>query len=328
MVVLVRIMWPFWCDQGHVTEGRVWLQKALQQPQVKSSTADHATLLAGAGVLAAEHSDYVEAIALLEQAVLLLDQRTQPNLLASTLSMLGRCLEVQGQPENAKLILQTSLNIHQSNKNKLGSATSLHHLGIVQCRLKEIDIAQISLEESIILFRLFERFSDLAIALNHLAEVHLNRNDTATARRLCAESITVPIPQPWFRARNEAFVLIVLGIIALLEQQPAEAIEHERRSLRIHRDMFYKDGMIWNLLVLGGAATALGQSERAARLFAAANMLQQSIGKAMAPTILPYYQRFLALAQQGCSQHIWEVAWELGAQMPLDTAIDYALSDA
>lgn len=81
-------------------------------------------------------------------------------------------------------------------------------------------------------------------------------------------------------------------------------------------------------MVLGGAAAALGQSECAARLFAAVDVLQHSIGKPMAPTTLPYYQHFLALAQQGCSPRTWEVAWEIGSQMPLDAVIDYALTGA
>lgn len=166
------------------------------------------------------------------------------------------------------------------------------------------------------------------MVLNHLSELQLNQGNPRTAYQLCQESLCVHIPQPWFRARSYAFVMLILGIIDLLEQRPIDSIEHQRRSLQIHRDLLQKDGVIWNLLVLGGAAAALGQSERAAHLFAAVDVLQQSIGKSMAPTTVPYYQRFLALAQQGCSQRAWEVAWEIGRKMPLDMAIDYALTDA
>ncbi len=327
MIVLVRILWPFWRDQGHITEGRSWLKKALQQHEANIKTVDHVSLLVGAGSLAVEQGDYADAMPFLEQAHELLMHQPHPQLLAEALSVQGLCLDLQGLSQNAHLALQESLDLHRMYGSLFGVAKTLQRLGIAYRRLQDPDKAQIFLDESIMRFQALGHSSNLAMTINYLAEVYMDRQDFVGAQQLCSESMAVHIPQFWFRARSQAITLIMLGIIALLEQRPAEAIEHERHSLQIHRDLLQKDGMIWNLLVLGGAAAALGQSERAARLFAAAYVLQQSIGKAMAPTTLPYYQRFLALAQQGCSQRAWEVAWELGAQMPLDTAIDYALSD-
>jgi len=287
MAILVSKLWPFWREQGHVSEGRSWLQEAIEVQDTEGNILDRSFLLLGAGSLAVEQGDYSEATPVLQQALDLLRQQSDEHMLAETLCVLGRCLDLQGHSEDARPILQESLDLYRVCNEHVGIATCLHHLGVVQRRLKVLDVAQELLEESIMRFRALRRLGDLAMSINQLAEVMLNRQNFTIARQLCAESLALPIPQPWFRARCHAFVQIMLGIIALLEHQPLEAIEHERRSLQIHRDLFHRDGLIWNLLILGGAAAVLGQSERAARLFAAVDKLQKEIGKPMAPSTTP-----------------------------------------
>lgn len=262
MALLVAQLWPFWRDHGYITEGRAWLRAALQLAEPVIGLFERAWLLTGGGALAYEQGDYTFATPLLQEAIDLLRPTSHLHLLAHALCILGRCLDLQGKSESARPLLQESLNLHRQHNDLIGIATSLRHLGVVQCRLQELGIAQQLLEESIIRLRALGRLGDLAMAINQLSDVVLHYPDTMAARSLCQESLDLPIPRAWVRARCYAFAFIVLGIVELFENRPKNAVEYELRSLQIHREILNKDGIWWNLFVLGGAAAALGEATR------------------------------------------------------------------
>ena len=322
LVLLVGQLWPFWRDHGHITEGRAWLQTALQLADPTTDSFERAWLLTGSGALAYEQGDFTFATPLLQEAIDLLRPTSHLHLLAHALCILGRCLDLQGKSEDARPLLQESLELHRQHNDLIGIATTLRHLGVVQCRLQELDVARQLLEESITRLRMLGRPGDLAMAVNQLSDVMLHYPDTVTARKLCQESLDLPIPRVWMRRRSQAFVFIVLGIVELFENNPREAVTCELRSLQIHRELLNKDGIWWNLFVLIGAAAALGDGERTAWLCGAVHTLQNQINKPMTRSAQFYYQRSLALGQSHCSAQAWQVAWEVGAQLPLDEVID------
>ena len=76
-----------------------------------------------------------------------------------------------------------------------------------------------------------------------------------------------------------------------------------------------------------GLAGAQGKGERAARLYAAAETLRETIGAPLLPGDRPRYERQLAAARSLLDEEVWEAAWEEGGVMTLDEAVSYALEE-
>ena len=68
------------------------------------------------------------------------------------------------------------------------------------------------------------------------------------------------------------------------------------------------------------------QPARAARLLGAAEALRHKTSAPVKPIRLKTYQHIVDRGKAQLSEQAWDAAWAVGRAMPLDDAIDYALS--
>jgi hypothetical protein len=73
-------------------------------------------------------------------------------------------------------------------------------------------------------------------------------------------------------------------------------------------------------------SAAEGASERAARLFGAAEVLGEALGSEHMPEEDALRAPYLAMASSQLDEISWEEAWAEGRAMSMDQAIEYALS--
>jgi predicted ATPase len=221
-----------------------------------------------------------------------------------------------------------------------------------------------SFEESAALCRRLGDDEGLVVALDGMGSVLLNMGDPATAAPLLEEGVAVARelrrPQPLAR------VLATMGVAVagLGDHERAGALIEE--SLATARRLGDHSGAVRSLYTIGALALELGevgraraameealpllqdlgdhlgvvhaldhgavvaamqsQAERAVQLWAAADGLREAIGSRR----LPIYLRFEALIDgvRTClDEESYERAWAEGAQMGVERAVEFALSD-
>ena len=86
--------------------------------------------------------------------------------------------------------------------------------------------------------------------------------------------------------------------------------------------------MAWSLEYLARVAGGLGQPERAARLFGAAEALREAIGAPLPPSGRDDHEREVAAARAHLDEHAFVQALAEGQAMSLEQAIAYALEGA
>ena len=99
------------------------------------------------------------------------------------------------------------------------------------------------------------------------------------------------------------------------------------QTLTIRRELGYTARYAQCFEAFGQLAAAQEQAERAVRLFAAAEALRESLGLGLAPADRPGYNRRLADARRALDEPTFAATWAQGRAMPLEQALDYALSE-
>lgn len=109
----------------------------------------------------------------------------------------------------------------------------------------------------------------------------------------------------------------------LIEGNPQEAQDLYRESLAVSRDSHPRlpgclDG-------LATCAASLGQSERAARLFGAAQHMREKMSLAVLPVYQASYDQVLSSLRTTISPIAFQQAWKSGAGMTATESIDFAM---
>jgi tetratricopeptide (TPR) repeat protein len=116
-----------------------------------------------------------------------------------------------------------------------------------------------------------------------------------------------------------------LAWVAYLEQRWEEADSYARESLRLARELGMKPEFVDPTFCLAGIAAATGDTARAARLAAAADLHYSLLGAADAIDSARY-EAVIELAKSACDPETWERASAEGRAMIPDEAAEYALS--
>ena len=99
-----------------------------------------------------------------------------------------------------------------------------------------------------------------------------------------------------------------------------------RESLTLFREMRDKLGIIRGLNGLAGAAWGRDLSERAARLFGAAENLREAIGAALPLSEQSELDQNVSALRAYMDDRAFTSAWAEGRAMTLEQAIEYALA--
>lgn len=308
-------LWRFWLSQGHLSEGRRWLEEALAGGgSVPLSML--AKALSGAGTLAHYQGDYGQAAELCGESLQLSRQLEDKRLIASALDGLALVARTGGRYAAARGMYEETREIFSEQGDEWGVAHSLHYEGISVWQQGKHAEARPLLEESLKLYRELGDRQGIAGVL-HLLRVA--QDDPGTARALCEESLD--ICREIGDKRGMARGLIGLGEVALGQGDCSTARAAYEESIALFREL----GDRWFLAValdgLAGAISAAGRPAGATRLLGTAESLFESIGAPLPPHCTPAHERTLAAIRTRLGKEDLAAAWAEGRSMTPEQAV-------
>jgi hypothetical protein len=118
-----------------------------------------------------------------------------------------------------------------------------------------------------------------------------------------------------------------LGWIALLQDHLGKAAEIFRESLAPAWDLGLNRQVQGALEGLACLAAVGGETERAARLWGAAQALQEAKSIPRDTDFLAAADARISAVRSGMGEQAWEEGWRKGRAMTLDEAVSYALEE-
>ena len=215
------LLWRFWRDRGHLSEGRRWLDAALAQDR-SAPPATRAAALVAAGVLAAEQGDSDPArTLLLASQEIYMELADMPGL-TQVANRLGNIALDQEDYPAATAFHETGLALFRDLADQFGIASSLSSLGEIAHRTGDYARATRLFSEQLDLFRRLGNTPGVAWALRSLAYLALERDDRDAATDYFCEALTL------FAAENNprGIAHCLVGYAALaLPADPIRAVQ-------------------------------------------------------------------------------------------------------
>ena len=149
---LAGALWRFWSQRGYWSEGRRWLEQALTAAP-DAPRAVRAAALAGAGTLADEQGDFVEARRCFEESLALAQQIGDERRAARVLRSLGIVASNQNELDRAAEFFEEALVSVRALQDQAAIGRCLNDLGLVADRQGDHERAIAYYEEALALAR-------------------------------------------------------------------------------------------------------------------------------------------------------------------------------
>jgi DNA-binding CsgD family transcriptional regulator/tetratricopeptide (TPR) repeat protein len=318
------VLWRFWYIRGYLSEGRRWLDGALEHAE-NLPIAMRVKALNCLGNLADQQGDYNAARTYHEQNLTLCQETGDKMGIARASSNLGNVARLQGDYERSRFLLEQSLTLCRELNLKWAISTVLQNLGTVLAVQGDLDNSQSLLEESLVLVKETGDKRGTASALSGLGEIATTHGDYDKAQAYYDEGLSL-----WREIGDKtgtARVLYDQGDMYAQQGDYRRAHALLSDSLQIRYEVGNKRG-IWKSLV-GLATVAREHSEptRLVQLLAAADALSVSINSPRHPDEEAYYKQWLDFARDKLGPEGFSAAWEEGTKLSLEEATTLALED-
>ena len=264
---------------------------------------------------------------LVREALALARKCGDKEAVALCLHPLGDIASVAGDHESARAVFEEMLEIYREMEDIEGVCEALLHLGGVALSLGDYESARGPVEEAGPLARRIGGYF-VPWSLWKLGQVVWGLGDSKSARGLFEEAVAA--------ARElRGFVQLSWSLrhLAQLERREgniAEAAALHRENLTLLGHRRNRLFVIASIEGLAGVATSLGQHERAARLFGAAEAARETVRETptpIPPSQLQGHNRDVAAARAGLTEEAFRATWAEGRAMPLQEAANFALED-
>jgi predicted ATPase/serine/threonine protein kinase len=261
-LALATAMWVFWYQRGYLSEGRTWLEGALEQCGDAAPVDLRAAALTGAGNLANDQSDIRAARAFHERSLVLHRERGDARGIASSLNNLGIIDILTGDFRSAGALFDESYAICREICDERRCALSLLNQATVSMELGEWDLAETRMAESLLLFRRLEYDFGVSHALVFHGLVALHRNDLDRLERFAEEGLD--LARRIDGRHNIAYALYLKGCASRLRGEIARAEAHYADALGHFRDLGDRDCSAVVLVALARSARQRGDLAQAA----------------------------------------------------------------
>lgn len=306
----------YWILRGEVSEGLEWLDSMLQGGYGCDPSA-RARALYGAAELGWLAGQVAIARARAEEAIAIFRELGDRRRLAYVLQSLPMSIDHPVAQES----IAESIQIFDEIGDEWGRAMAFTAADLFEL-LNSGDPAgrgRARLEESLDLWRALGDRWGMAQSLNILADLERNAGDDARATSRYEEALEVlretdltgTIPS----------LLHNLGHLALRRKDLRQAFRYIRESLTLFRDQGDQRGMADCLDGLAGVLAAMGQPERAARLFGAAEAARESLGVTIWPGNAADYELNLSLVRDALDDDKRKAAWNAGRTIALHETV-------
>ncbi len=117
-----------------------------------------------------------------------------------------------------------------------------------------------------------------------------------------------------------------LGLAALLERRPGEAVGHFRAGLEIDRQLGYTEGEIYGLLGIAAVLAATGSATDAALLLGAADAAARASAVELEPLELEVHRRLTATLTEALGAERFAAVHATGRALGHDEAVERGLA--
>jgi predicted ATPase/DNA-binding CsgD family transcriptional regulator len=218
-------------------------------------------------------------------------------------------------------LLEESLRLYQELEDKMGVAWILNFMGVVELYREDSDKAEQLLDKSLALRREVGDPWCIAVTLQNFIALALQRNDYASAGEFAEETIA------WFQRagyqRGVARTLVDLTDIALHDKEYIKANNLLIQSLSYLVQIRDKWSVASVLERLATLASKLGNFERAAKLFGAAESFREMLGMPLQGYEDDAYKREVVTVRENLSEITLTQAWARGRDMTLDQVVEF-----
>ncbi|MFN8444738.1 MAG: tetratricopeptide repeat protein [Caldilineaceae bacterium] len=195
---LAGSLWRFWEMRGYITEGRTWLERALQRG-IEPPAPSRWLALHGAGNLALDQGEYVIARQHYEASLQVLQAQLQSLVdpdtisrtryrIANSLTNLGGCALAQGDLDEALVFSEEALALHRQLNSKVGQGLTLTNLAKIRLQQQQIDQAAQLGQESLLIYQELGDERGIGWNLSTLGTVARQRGEVARATTLYEEA--------------------------------------------------------------------------------------------------------------------------------------------
>lgn len=350
----------FWFHQGHLSEGRRWLARALESSRDTSLPVRAKILCAAAeprenperaeillqesialyqqigdkrgvarvllelGETASVPSHYTLAVELYTQGLTMYRALNDKWGVSKALTSLGNISRLLREYERAKALYDQGLALCRELGDKRGIFDALWGLGFLAREQMDYERAAAIYDEAIALTRELNDRYRTAKLLNSLGEMARFQGNYERAGALYNESLALGRELGiWSFIPT---VLHNLGYVAFHQGDLQEAARLFREGLAQGWELKNQTMSSWCLAGLAAAAGGKGDLERAARLFGAANALLQAIGDQLDSVDQAEWDRNTNGVRAQMDETRFASAWASGQAMTAERAIAYALA--
>src|SRR5215469_14936722 len=218
---LVQALTTFWYQHGHATEGRRWLQRAMDLASGDGG-APLAKVAHGLGVLMDQQGEPDAARRMFERSLAIWRELGDRGQQARQLNSLGVTYRHLGQPAKARAFLEEAVALNRETGNMARLADSLANLGQLESSLGRWDRAMEVVQEALPLDRQYGSPFGVAVDQSTLALSTLRAGRPREARDLVCDMLDYVAS-----SGNTAFFVNTLelaaAIVAALDDPPLSA---------------------------------------------------------------------------------------------------------
>ena len=316
--VALSLLWYF---RGPMSEGREWLELALDRASPLASDA-RARALSWAAYFATEQGE--EATSLFEASIRCAREAGAVSTEALATSYLSVTFPPGVRSSEMVPFGLRAVDLARTSGDRWVLAVALNNLGVVCQETGNDRAAKAAFEESYALGREIGDSARMALPLANLAEMAIAVSDLARADVLAQEALQ--LANALGDRKHAAGALAIQGWVALARRSLREAAKRFGQSLELLRDLGHAQTSVPILFGLAGISAASGDMSRAARLEAAAIQFETILGHTPSAADFGIHQPYLEELRAATRPSVWEAAASAVADMKLDEVISLALS--
>lgn len=267
---LASALWLFWYIQGHLTEGRRWLEKALTVGVVASRDV-RAKALNNLGNLLYELGELPQAQSLYEHSLVLRKELDDQVGIADVLNNLGMLATARGDYARADRLLRSSLDLREQD-DPYGLAPTMNNLGDVAIAQGNFANAQLWNVQALGIGRETGNIRRIAHSLHNLGNVARGRGEYKAADTLFQESLEL-----FSKVDDKSGSVTVLHSLGRLTSHQAnitQATTYYTDALQLHQTLLDRRGMVQCLEGIALIAESKGCFEDCVRLLSAAAVMR------------------------------------------------------
>lgn len=321
---LASHLWRYWRVRSYFSEGRRWLENALNRGQDAPANLCARALL-GAGSLASYQADYVRAGALLEKSLALHRELYDRRGVAYSLNLLSNGNMMLGDFARARAELDESLQIFRELGDTRGMGYALYFMGSLHEACGDIPAALTVLEESLSHLKAAGDLWWVGNALIQLGWGVNRQGDSARAIEMFQEALQ--ISAQFGDVRGKARALQCLAEAKSGQGDYDAARQEYRKALALLREIGDK---WWGTIALEGLAFVAAQQNKgrcAAQLLGAAEHMHELLGAPILTSYRASYDWSMNHVRAGLSADDFSEAWNAGHRLHFDEAIEFALTE-